>query len=97
MLREPLDAVENPPKEAPCQVALGRLEHELPSIPDEAPAGLEQPLLEPREGPALDGDGQEEPTQQIAEVVGDGPEQQADLIGRLLLRAVNRTLRAVDI
>ena len=30
---EPLDAVENPPKEAPCQVALGRLEHEVPSVP----------------------------------------------------------------
>ncbi len=57
MPREPLDAVENPPKEAPCQVALGQLEHEVPSMPDEAPAGLEQPRLEAREGPALDGDG----------------------------------------
>jgi len=33
---------------------------------DEAPSGLEQPLLETREGPALDRDGQDEPTQQIA-------------------------------
>ena len=61
------------------------------------PPVFEQPLLETREGPALDGDGQDEPTQQIAEVVGDDPEQQADLISRLLLRAVNRTLRTVDI
>jgi hypothetical protein len=65
MPREPLDAVENPPKEAPRQVALGQLEHEVPSMPDEAPAGLEQPLLETREGSPLDGDGQDEPTQQI--------------------------------
>jgi hypothetical protein len=50
-------------------------------MPDEAPAGLEQPPLETREGPALDGDGQDEPTQQSAEVVGDDPEQQADLVG----------------
>lgn len=61
------------------------------------PPVFEQPLLETRGGPALDGDGQDEPTQQIAEVVGDDPEQPADLIGRLLLRAVNRTLRTVDI
>jgi hypothetical protein len=45
LLSAPLDAVENPPKEAPCQVALGRLEHEVPSMPDEAPAGLEPPLM----------------------------------------------------
>ena len=37
---------------------------------DEAPAGLEQPLLQARQGPALDGDRQNEPAQQIAEVVG---------------------------
>jgi len=71
MPREPFDAVENRPKEVPCQGALGLLKHEVPSMPDEAPAGLEQPLLETREGPALDGDGQDEPAQQIAEVVGD--------------------------
>ena len=59
MPREPLDAVENLPKEAPRQVALGQLEHEEPSMPDKAPASLEQPLLEIREGPALDGDGQD--------------------------------------
>jgi hypothetical protein len=46
MPREPLDAVENPPKETPCQVALGQLKHEVPSMPDEVPAGLEQPLLD---------------------------------------------------
>ena len=41
---------------------------------DEASTSLEQALLETREGPALDGDGQDEPTQQIADVVGDDPE-----------------------
>ena len=48
---------------------------------DQAPTGLEQPLLETREGPALDGDGQDQPAQQIAEVVGDHPEPQSDLVG----------------
>jgi hypothetical protein len=50
-------------------------------MPDEAAAGLEQPLLETREGPALDGDGQNQPAQQIAEVVGDHPEEQPEIIG----------------
>jgi hypothetical protein len=45
------------------------------------PPVLNRRLLETREGPALNGDGQDEPTEQIAEVVGDDPEQQADLIG----------------
>ena len=38
-------------------------------MPDEAPAGLEQPLLQARQRPALDGDGHDEPAQQIAQVV----------------------------
>jgi len=46
MLRESLDALENLPKQAPCQVALGQLEDEVPRMPDKAPAGLEQPLLD---------------------------------------------------
>jgi len=79
--REPLDALENLPKEAPGQVTFGQLEDEVSSVPNEAPAGLEQPLLETREGPALNGDGQDEPTQQIAEVVGDHPEEQPHLVG----------------
>jgi hypothetical protein len=49
-------------------------------MPDQPPARLEQALLKARQGPALDGTRQE-PTQQIAEVVGDDPEQQADLVG----------------
>jgi hypothetical protein len=40
-------------------------------MPDQPPAGLEQPLLETRQGPAPDGDGKDEPTQEIAEVVRD--------------------------
>ena len=62
-------------------MALGQLEDEVPRMPDQPPARLEQPLLETREGTALDGDGQDEPTEQIAEVVGDDPEQEADLVG----------------
>ena len=69
------------PKEEPCQVAFGKVQGEVPSMPDEASARLEEPLLETGEGPVLDGNGQNEPAQQIAEVVGDDPEQQADLIG----------------
>ena len=59
--RQPLDAAEDLPKEAAGQVAFCQLEHEVSSVPNEAPAGLEQPLLETREGPALDGDGQNQP------------------------------------
>ena len=61
MPRESLDALENLPKETPRQVAFGELQVEVPGMPNEAPARLEQPLLETREGPALDGDGQNEP------------------------------------
>jgi hypothetical protein len=50
---EPLDAPENLPEERRCQVALGELEHEVPRMPDQPPAGLEEPLLEARQGPAL--------------------------------------------
>jgi hypothetical protein len=81
MPREPLDALENLPKEASRQVAFGELRGEVPGMPDEASARLEQPLLETRQGPALDGDGQAESTQQIAEVVvGDDAQDQADLV-----------------
>jgi hypothetical protein len=58
---EPLDALENLPKEAPCQVAFGELQGEVQGMADEARAGLEAPLLEARQGPALDGDGQNQP------------------------------------
>jgi len=51
------------------------------ACPDEAPAGLEQPLLQARQRPALDGDRQDQPTHEIAEVVGDDAEQQAHLGG----------------
>ena len=68
MRREPLDAPENLPKEAARQVAVGKLQGEVPGMPDEASTRLEQPLLEAREGPALDGDGQDEPTHQMAEL-----------------------------
>src|SRR5436309_2502086 len=51
--RESLDALENLTKEVPRQVAFGELQGEVPSMPDEASARPEQPLLEAREGPVL--------------------------------------------
>src|SRR5262245_36338315 len=50
-------------------------------MPNESAPGLEQPLLETREGPLLDGDRQDQPAQQVAEVVGDHAEEQSDLVG----------------
>ena len=50
---EPFDAPEDLLKERPGQVTLGKLEHEVPRMPDQAPAGLEEPLLEARQGPSL--------------------------------------------
>ena len=55
MPRESLDAPENLPKEAPGQVALGELQGEVPGVSDEPRAGLEEPLLEARQRPVLDG------------------------------------------
>jgi hypothetical protein len=78
---ESLDAPDNLPKKSRRQVALRQLQDEVPRMSDEAPAGLEQPLLQTRQRPALDGEGQGQPAKQIAEVVGDDPEQQADLVG----------------
>src|SRR6266851_2690793 len=46
--RESLDAAENLPKEASRQVAFGESQGEVPGMPDEASARLEQPLLETR-------------------------------------------------
>ena len=39
------------------------------------------PLLEAGQGPTLDGRGQDEPAQEIAEVGGDAAEQQVNLVG----------------
>src|SRR6266446_8074633 len=50
-------------------------------MPDEARAGLEELLLEARQRPALDGQGQGQSAQEVAEVVGDDPEHQSDLVG----------------
>jgi len=43
------------------------LQDEVPGMSNEASARFEQPLLETRQGPALDGDGQNQLAQQIAE------------------------------
>jgi hypothetical protein len=50
-------------------------------MPDQATTGLEQPLLKAGQGPALDGERQGKATQEIAEVVGDNPEEQPHLVG----------------
>ena len=81
MPRESRNVPEDLPKERRCQVALGQLEDEIPGMADEATAGLEQPLLEAREGPALDGERQDQSAQQIAEIVGDDAQDQPDLVG----------------
>ena len=46
---EPLDAPYDLRKQALSQRALGQLESEVSGMPNEAPAGPEQPLLETRE------------------------------------------------
>ena len=73
MPRESLDAPEDLPKEGPRQVAFGQLQDEVPRMPDPA-TGLEEALLEARQGPALDGEGQDKPAHEIAE------EEQAFLV-----------------
>ena len=57
-------------------MAFGKLEDEGPRMPDEPPTGLEQPLLEARQRPALDVEGQDQQAQEIAEIVSDHPEEQ---------------------
>src|SRR5207245_2064615 len=94
------DACEDLAKEGPCQVAFGELQGEVPGMSDQPPAGFEQPLLETREGPVLDGDRQDQPTQQIAEVVGDDAEQQTNLVSPEAVtgeaRPVSRGLALLD-
>src|SRR5258705_4942074 len=53
MPRESLDAPDDLPKQALCHVALGQLEHEVLGMSDQPPAGLEEPLLEARQGPVI--------------------------------------------
>jgi hypothetical protein len=55
MPRETLDARHDLPEQGPCQVAFGKLQREVPGMPDEASPGLEEPLLEARQRPVLDG------------------------------------------
>jgi hypothetical protein len=50
-------------------------------MPNEAPAGLEEPLLETRQPPAPDGEGQDQPSRRIADVIRYDPQKQAHLIG----------------
>jgi hypothetical protein len=44
MPRESLDAPEDLPKEAPRQLAFGKLEREVPRVPNQAPAECEEGL-----------------------------------------------------
>ena len=68
MPRELRDARNDLPKQRPCQVAFGQLRGEVPGMPDEASAGLEERLLEARQRPVLDSQRQGQPTEQVAEV-----------------------------
>src|SRR2546426_10313561 len=62
---EPLDTPDDLRKQALSQLAFGQLQDEVPSMSDEASAGLEEPLFQARERPALDGEQQDEPAQEI--------------------------------
>src|SRR5262249_35039005 len=62
MPRQPLDAREDLMKERPGQVAFRELQREVRGVPDQPAAGLEQPLLETRQRPVLDSDGENEAT-----------------------------------
>src|SRR5262249_43809098 len=77
---ESLNAPKKLPKEGSRQVALGELQDEVPGMSDQPAARLEEPLLQTRQRPALDGDGEDEPAQQVTEVVGDDPQEQAHLV-----------------
>ena len=81
MPRDSFDAPDNLPKQALCQVALGQMEHEVPGMANEAAAGLEQPLLQARQRPALDGARHDKPAEEIAEVIGDDLDQKPYLVG----------------
>jgi len=61
MPRESLDAPDDLRKQALSQLTFGQLQDEVPGMSDEAPARLEESLLETRQGPALDGAGEDEP------------------------------------
>ena len=56
-------------------MARGELQDEVPRMPHQATTGLEQRLLEAGQRPTLDGERQDELPQEIAEVVGDDPEE----------------------
>jgi hypothetical protein len=81
------DARDDLPKQRPCQATFSELQSEVPGMSDEPTAGLEQPLLETREGPALNGDRQDQPT----------PPPQATCRGHGLLReALDMLLKGLD-
>jgi hypothetical protein len=79
--RQPFDAPDNLPKAGPRQVTFRQLQDEVPGMPNEATAGLEEPLLGARQGPTLDRMGEGESAQEIPEVVRDDPQEQPHLIG----------------
>ena len=62
-------------------MVFGQLAYEVPGILDEAPAGRDEPLLETRQGPALDGERQDKPAQEMAESVGHDPHEHAHRMG----------------
>jgi len=72
---EPLDAPDDLRKQALRQLAFGQLQDEVPGMSDGASFGLEEPLLQARERPTLDGERQDEPAQEITQVVGDNPQE----------------------
>jgi len=80
MSRESSDALENLPKETPRQVSFGKLQSEVPGMPDDAAPRLEEPLLKACQRPTLNGWRQDEASQKNADVVG-GPGTKRGLQG----------------
>ncbi len=57
------------PKSFLVKWGFSQLDDEVPRMPAEAPADLEEPLLEARQRPTLDGERYDQPGQEIAEMV----------------------------
>ena len=80
MPRESLDAPEDLPKQA-RQVALGQLEDKVSRMRPRRPPIFGIAAAGGSSGPTLDGERQNQPAQEIAEVVGDDAQEQPHLIG----------------
>jgi hypothetical protein len=63
------------------QMTFGELQGEVPGMLDETPVDLEESLRQTRQGPTPGRQWQGQPARYIAEIAGDYPREQPDLIG----------------